>query len=660
MLGSEPEPDPASEATAMDAASDDSDRDAIAMDTGPPSPAKKGFRGKRKRGKKLTCGRPGRWKMGLKVVSTARATEKAACKKKRATTTKDKLDAERQSHAATARASRAKDKTILSHAAALQAEKTHSASLVLAAKAGRAATADLAKHKAKCARSCVSLGNLPTVRYEALSTRGQKVRLERLTDAAIEAADKLLCPELSPQALELLTAFWKETYKPPPDPLAEEEREPEPEPEVDPEEAWRAKWETLFRLRGIADHEGAVSAAVMRKILIACEIARLTGGRLDNVKKAMNQAILNRIEMKDMKVTVDGKEVSGGVWLNPADVIREMLMAAGAPPGGTYKINILGDGRCFGNSRNTTFYALRIVHLDGYSSTSNEAIWPLAICDCPEKRGALRYLTQDLRKALKHVQDNGCHLSETYSREFYAEEDVHEWGEAERWRQTKVWMDTLKDMRFAGEQPDVENKEREPEDENNEREPLEEEQKEEGEGEVPVRQSPSVENKEREPEEEEKEGGAAPGEAEASGNASGNAGEGGEEVPDVEADEGAAAAEDVGTEAYWNMDDSQCEETDWEDANYICNDKYCQCHESEPIPAVGESIQPSLPYKKRHVGVDLWLSADMKFLLMVTGLKGATGKYSCLYCKADLKERQDWMDQAGGSRMRSATDAVRT
>ena len=75
---------------------------------------------------------------------------------------------------------------------------------------------------------------------------------------------------------------------------------------------------------------------------------------------------------------------------------------------------------------------------------------------------------------------------------------------------------------------------------------------------------------------------------------------------------------------------------------------------------VGEAIRASLPYKKRHVGVDLWLSADMKFLLMVLGLKGATGKYSCIYCKSDLKQRQDWLDQAGGSRARSATDPVRT
>ena len=72
----------------------------------------------------------------------------------------------------------------------------------------------------------------------------------------------------------------------------------------------------------------------------------------------------------------------------------------------------------------------------------------------------------------------------------------------------------------------------------------------------------------------------------------------------------------------------------------------------------GDAPRFALPFNKRHVGVDLWLSADMKFLLMVLGLKGATGKYSCIYCKADLKERQDWLQSARASRRRTATDPV--
>ena len=62
------------------------------------------------------------------------------------------------------------------------------------------------------------------------------------------------------------------------------------------------------------------------------------------------------------------------IWLDPTDLVREMLLAAGAKPGTKYHINILADGRCFGNSRNTTFVALRIVYMDGYSSTAVKAI----------------------------------------------------------------------------------------------------------------------------------------------------------------------------------------------------------------------------------------------------------------------------------------------
>ena len=102
----------------------------------------------------------------------------------------------------------------------------------------------------------------------------------------------------------------------------------------------------------------------------------------------MDNAIAKRIKFNEIK----HNNKHAGVWLDPADVIREMLMAAGAPPKGSYHINLIGDGRCFGDARNTTFLALRIVYLDGYESTGNEAVWPLAILDTPGKRGALRYV----------------------------------------------------------------------------------------------------------------------------------------------------------------------------------------------------------------------------------------------------------------------------
>ena len=102
-----------------------------------------------------------------------------------------------------------------------------------------------------------------------------------------------------------------------------------------------------------------------------------------------------------------------------------MLQVAGIDPKDShkYKINLMGDGRCFGDARNTTFYALRIVYLDGYRSTSNEAIWPLAIFECPEKRAILRKLTQSMRKALNHVQQHGVYLSHTYTAAFHPLEE---------------------------------------------------------------------------------------------------------------------------------------------------------------------------------------------------------------------------------------------
>ena len=61
------------------------------------------------------------------------------------------------------------------------------------------------------------------------------------------------------------------------------------------------------------------------------------------------------------------------------------------------------------------FFALRLVKLKGHRSTGQEALWPLAIFDTKEDRGPLRALTRDLRRALRHVQKNGVHLSTSYS-----------------------------------------------------------------------------------------------------------------------------------------------------------------------------------------------------------------------------------------------------
>ena len=255
------------EATAMDTASDPES----AVDAVPPPPKKKGFLGKRKRNRQWS-NRRGEWKQqGCKRVSEKRATEKAERQKKRVMTTKTKLDQERQSHKATLKTSRAKDKTIRTLTISLSERDMKIAALKADNKRGNAGLADLAKHQAKCAKQHIDVGKLPTVPYEDATPRGQAARRAKLTQVVKVAAEKLMFRELSPKETELLTSFWKETYKPPPDPLSEEEREPEPDPpDPEPEKAWRKKWERLFRLRGIADHEGAVSSTAMRKILMAC------------------------------------------------------------------------------------------------------------------------------------------------------------------------------------------------------------------------------------------------------------------------------------------------------------------------------------------------------------------------------------------------------
>ena len=76
--------------------------------------------------------------------------------------------------------------------------------------------------------------------------------------------------------------------------------------------------------------------------------------------------------------------------------------------------------------------------------------------------------------------------------------------------------------------------------------------------------------------------------------------------------------------------------------------------------AVADALptKPTLPLDKRHVQIELWLSADMKFLLMVLGFKSANGKHSCIFCTADLKQRQDWLDSSSSHRLRSEKDEV--
>ena len=353
------------------------------------------FRGKRKKSTGLATGKCSRWKASGRVhISKKRQAEKAA----KATTIEAQLRAEQKAHRATKK--------------------------------------DLHKHKEICEHQHVDLGPIHLLRktFFELSAAQRKTRVEQLQGFFRMAQAKLLM--LTGKESKVTDRYWADCF-----PLHDEEKklsdfnpdledESLREPEiVDPVGDYNNDnslhlsdvWRKLFRLRGIADEEGSVSSASLRKIFMATEIADLTGGRLCDLKKCMDEAIQARIKFHE--VEIDGEPA--GVWLEPADVIREMLQVAGIDPKDNqkYKINLMGDGRCFGDARNTTFYALRIVYLDGYRSTSNEAIWPLAIFECPEKRAILRKLTQNMRKALNHVQQRGVYLSHTYAAVFYSDDE---------------------------------------------------------------------------------------------------------------------------------------------------------------------------------------------------------------------------------------------
>lgn len=179
--------------------------------------------------------------------------------------------------------------------------------------------------------------------------------------------------DLTEKEEDMATKYWNTVYGTVPvgaDAESEcRDAESERTPNEKATEEWEKKWKVLFKLRAAADKEGSVSSAAMRRVFMAAEICGINGGKLDRLKTAMDRSIATRIQQFDISYG-EGDE-HGGMWLDPQDVVREMLMAAGAKPGSKYSINVLADGRCFGDARNTTFFALRIVFLDGFSSTAS-------------------------------------------------------------------------------------------------------------------------------------------------------------------------------------------------------------------------------------------------------------------------------------------------
>jgi hypothetical protein len=104
---------------------------------------------------------------------------------------------------------------------------------------------------------------------------------------------------------------------------------------------WNEEWRKLYLLRSIAD-DYVVSSRTLRRIFLAVGIEGVNGGKLDRLKDAMNLAVGSRIRFHDI-TGASGENL--GVWLEPADVIREMIQSASGTVGVQYDIVVSGDGR---------------------------------------------------------------------------------------------------------------------------------------------------------------------------------------------------------------------------------------------------------------------------------------------------------------------------
>jgi hypothetical protein len=565
----------------------DDDADVASVPPQAAAPRAQGFfRGKRKKAR-FPDGHKGRHRPGSDTRCKHTGRKKRSAKKK--------------SHQALLRDTVRQSKVVKRLRTTLWQQEQALNNLKDVGKTNKALTAQLARQQKDKDENYVRLPKA-TKDYVNCQPPAQAAKRKELSQFVQKGMERLRMPKLTDAQILLGEKYWEETFASslPDSAMDDDKEEPDEDDAMGGNEAeaaavlgdaWQKKWARLFRLRGVADSEGSCSISVLRRIFVAAELTNVTGGKLDELRKAMNNGIDEAIQFHEL--THDG--IHAGVWLEPADVIRQMLMAAGAPPNTKYKINILGDGRCFGNSRNTTFFALRIVYLDGFSSTSNEAIWPLAILDSSEKRGPLRLLTQEFRKAIKHIQTHGLHLSEEYTRFFAQDTDEVEWdttwndeeavflrdAEAKIVRRNKTFaliaslrkmaLDSVEDLK-----PD-------------------EEKDEPAEG-------VEVEEEEDEPEP---------------------------------------------LRAQWEIEEEDCPNTEYE--KYECTDPECDCSK-------GKATETRVPLAARHVEIEFWLSADMKFLLMSVGMSCATANFACIYCKCNLHKRKDWAELCVDKR--KAGDAI--
>ena len=179
--------------------------------------------------------------------------------------------------------------------------------------------------------------SIPSTQYSRLHRTNKHKRKKQLKRVWQEVLQKLMMDETEAR---IALDYWDQVYQETSTCKQNSESSTEPTPKGH-STIMNEEWDKLYTLRAIADQE-SVSDTVLNRIFLALGIRGLDGGKLKRLKNAMDLAIGERIHMYDI-MSEDGD--CKGAWLDPADVIREMIMAAHGVPGVDYQINLMGDGR---------------------------------------------------------------------------------------------------------------------------------------------------------------------------------------------------------------------------------------------------------------------------------------------------------------------------
>lgn len=183
--------------------------------------------------------------------------------------------------------------------------------------------------------------------FTQLSTDDQVLAMRTYGDVMDEVRTKMRFTE---SEFSLAYLYWSRAYGP----LATSvpcSHDPSPTSPSNPTGAsphrgrstiWNEEWMKLHLLRSIAD-KVVVSSRALRRIFLAVGIEGVNGGKIDR-KDAMNLAVGTRIMFHDI---IGPDHENFGVWLEPADVIREMIQSAKGVIGEDYNIVVSGDGRYY-------------------------------------------------------------------------------------------------------------------------------------------------------------------------------------------------------------------------------------------------------------------------------------------------------------------------